>query len=247
MGDDRDVPQPREGKDVQAVIKVLYAAINPIDYKLTKGLMGMFGKKPNHIPGFDICGRIVTIGPNKNNADIKGLKVGHLIYGQSKTFSGSLAEYSLVNIKDIHVMPSNVTPLQAAAIPLVSQTSIQSLATAQVSKGQKLLILGGSTATGMAAIQIAKHYIQCSEVVVTSSQEELCKSLGADRVINYKKEQWEVALKDYECDAIYDCVGGQKSWNDCRSEKVLKGNGHYVSIVGDDENPLTFGKMVGAT
>merc|ERR1712228_1108930 len=100
---------------------------------------------------------------------------------------------------------------------------------------------------GMAAIQIAKHHIGCSEVVVTSSQEELMKSLGADRVINYRKEQWEVVLKDYECDAIYDCVGGVKSWDDCRSEKVLKGNGHYVTIVGDAESKLTVGKAVNRT
>ena len=202
--------------------------------------------------GFDVCGRIVKLEDQKN---LKKLQIGDLVYGQSILSGdmmygqpgGSFAEYCVVNIYDIQKAPKNMNPLRIAAIPLVSQTSWKALVTAKLSKGQKLLILGGSTATGMAAIQIAKNHIECSEVVVTSSQEELMKLLGADRVINYRKEQWEVALKDYECDAIYDCVGGIKSWTDCRSEKVLKTNGHYVTIVGDDENPVTMSNVVNRT
>eukprot|EP01084_Bolivina_argentea_P070393 127968_1 len=88
-------------------------------------------------------------------------------------------------------MPSNMDPLNSAAIPLVTQTSFQSLAKAKLKKDDKLLILGGSTATGLVAIQIAKIFIKCGEIVVTSSQEQLCKSFGADQVINYKNDKWE--------------------------------------------------------
>ena len=70
---------------------------------------------------------------------------------------------------------------------------------------------------------------------VTSSQEELCKSLGADRVVNYKEDKWEETLKDAAFDVILDVMGGAKSWQDCRRNGVLADKGRYVTVAGDWE------------
>ena len=138
-------------------------------------------------------------------------------------------------------------------MPFSSQAAFQAIQTLQLTANEKLLILGGGTATGMMAIQIAKNHIECSEVVVTSSREELCMGLGATSVVNYKEEKWEEMLKDHGFDAILDCVGGVKSWDLCRSEGVLKKNGRFVTTVGDVEGGenwdfgtlvSTMGKMI---
>ena len=179
------------------------------------------------------------------------LSVGDMVYGQCWT-QGSFAEYCVVDGQNVHQMPKTISPLQAASIPLVSQTSYQALLKMNLTKKSKILILGGGTATGLMATQIAKKFIECAQVIVTSSQEERCKSLGADRVINYKKEDWVKVLKNCKLDAIYDCVGGVESWNDCRSENILKKDGYYVTICGDEnhmkaspEHQLTVGKLMG--
>merc|ERR1712241_414129 len=82
---------------------------------------------------------------------------------------------------------------------------------ANVQSGESILILGGSTVVGLYAIQICKNVLGCKNITVTSSKEELCKSLGADRVVNYKKEKWEETLKDAAFDVILDVMGGAKS------------------------------------
>merc|ERR1719361_1429432 len=180
--------------------------------------------------------------------ELERLEVGDMVFGNGYDGTGSFAEYAVVDGKCLYKMPSNIDPAQAAAVPLVTQTSWQSLEKLKVNKDSKLLIFGGSTSTGLMASQIAKRHIGCAEVIVTSSQEELCKKCGADRVINYKTEKWEEVLKDYGLDAIYDCVGGVDYWNKCRSEKVLKKSGRYVTIVGDTAHvgKMTVGTLVGS-
>ena len=83
--------------------------------------------KPPYTPGFDICGRVMAKG---SSADVAHVSVGDLVFRQSKTPHGSFAAYAICNGSDITAMPASVTPLQAAAIPLVSQTSYQALQTA---------------------------------------------------------------------------------------------------------------------
>ena len=191
--------------------------------------------------GSDFSGQVIAKG---NSSELDYLTVGDMVFGNS---SGSFAEYMVAPASKLHKMPECISPIEASAVPLVTQTSFQALETLKVRKGEKILILGGSTATGLMATQIAKHHIGCSEVIVTSSQEALCKKSGADRVINYKTEKWEEILKDYGVDAVYDCVGGVDYWNNCRSEGVLKKNGRYATIVGDTEHvaEVTIGSMIG--
>ena len=240
----KNVPSPIITKPNQVLVKVLYASINPIDCKMITGMMGMISpKKPEFIAGRDFSGRVIAKGTDPN---LRRLEIGDLVYGQCWKM-GSFAEYCIVEAQNVHKMPSLIDPLNAASIPLVAQTSYQAIIKAKLKKGDKFLILGGSTATGIMAIQIAKKFIECDQVIVTSSQEDLCKSLGADRVINYKKEDWTQILKNQYFDAIYDCVGGQQSWDQSRKQNILKKDGYFITIVGDTQHGdnYGFGKIIG--
>ena len=233
-----NVPIPIITKPNQVLVKVFYASINPVDYKMINGMMGMISpKKPQFIVGSDFSGRVIAKGTDPN---LKRLEIGDLVYGQCWKM-GSFAEYCIVEAKNVYRMPSLIDPLAAASIPVVAQTSYQAIIKAKLKKSDTFLILGGSTATGIMAIQIVKKFIECDQVIVTSSQEDLCKSLGADRVINYKNEDWTQILKDYNLDAIYDCVGGQESWDQCRKQNILKQDGYYITIVGDTQHGDNYG------
>ena len=90
----------------------------------------------------------------------------------------------------------------------------------------------------MHTIQIAKNHFDAKRIVVTSSQVELCKSLGADEVINYKETEWEKELKDANFDVIIDVMGGKKSWTDCKEYNVLAAKGKYVTVAGDFDDDV---------
>eukprot|EP00485_Elphidium_margaritaceum_P021407 CAMPEP_0202713102 /NCGR_PEP_ID=MMETSP1385-20130828/49804_1 /ASSEMBLY_ACC=CAM_ASM_000861 /TAXON_ID=933848 /ORGANISM="Elphidium margaritaceum" /LENGTH=325 /DNA_ID=CAMNT_0049373349 /DNA_START=47 /DNA_END=1024 /DNA_ORIENTATION=+ len=235
----QNLPIPEVQKPNQAVVKVLYASLNPVDWKIAKGYIPKAKQTPYTICA-DYAGRVVAKG---NDDKLKDIAVGDLVYGQAWSTGGSFAEYVLVSDVEVDKMPANVSASEAAAIPLVSNTSYQLLQDKlKVKKGEKVLILGGSTATGMAATQIAKRLLEAGEVVVTSSQEELCKSLGADRVINYRNEKWEEVLKNADFDVVFDTAQGQSAYDAVQASNVLKKDGRYASIVGGPEfvmqNPL---------
>eukprot|EP01083_Nonionella_stella_P152799 490213_1 len=146
---EHDIPIPSIANKHEVLVKIHYTAINPIDWKQINGQLGFIGKKPPFIPGGDFSGRVVAIGEAVQN-----VKIGDLVYGVAT--AGSMAEYTVVKHERIGKIPSNITLLQAAAAPLVSITSYQALQVAGLNKGDSLLILGGTTACGLAAIQIAK-------------------------------------------------------------------------------------------
>uniref|UniRef100_A0A7S1L969 Enoyl reductase (ER) domain-containing protein n=1 Tax=Neobodo designis TaxID=312471 RepID=A0A7S1L969_NEODS len=143
-------------------------------------------------------------------------------------------------------VPDGVSMKEAAVVGLAGNTAYHGLVDNLKfgpNCGKKLLVLGGSTATGMFALQIARHF-NCPAIACTSTSEELCKSLGATKVIDYRKEDWSEVLRGEEYDAVFDAMGGYQSYVD--SAKVLKKSGTFYSIVGDHpDGTLSFGKMVG--
>eukprot|EP01083_Nonionella_stella_P299664 1019034_1 len=245
----KSVPIPKIETPTSVLVKILYASMNAVDYREANGTMGAIGtKKPPYIAGFDFAGRVVEKGTDDSLKD--RIQIGDLVYGcllGSGSDSGAFSEYCVVEGPWVQRMPKSLTPLQAASIPLTAQTSYQVILKMALKKTDKLLILGGSTATGLMAIQIAKQVIECSEVIVTSTQKKLCSSVGADRVINYREDEWYQVLKDYNVDCIYDCIGGLESWEQCRSEGVLKKNGWFVTVCGDLKHgeTITTGALVG--
>jgi NADPH:quinone reductase-like Zn-dependent oxidoreductase len=234
----------------QVLVKVHAAALNPIDWKLMKGLLsfvpGFLVPKPSKEKpiglGLDISGEVVEVG-----SEVKDLKVGDEVFGKAAPSNGgTIAEYFTGTEEEISLKPKNINHAEAASLPLVMATSLEALLTyGQLKKGGRVLILGGSSGTGSVAIQIARQ-VGASHIATTCSgrNEALVRELGAHQVIDYTKEQFSDVLKGQMFDIVYDCVGGRESWD--ASIDLLGSKGKYLTIVGDNTFPsgVTFGGAV---
>ncbi|KAG6941678.1 hypothetical protein JG688_00018547, partial [Phytophthora aleatoria] len=149
-------------------VKIFSAAVNPVDYKLvTYGPHILPHAPTTENPfrvGFDMAGKVVEVG-----SDVKDYKVGDEIFAMPGFVSfGTFGEYINIETKFVAPKPSNMSWNEAAGVPLAGQTSWQALVTyGKLQKGQRVLILGGSSGTGVFAIQIAKAL--GAEVITTCS------------------------------------------------------------------------------
>ncbi|CAH0479865.1 unnamed protein product [Peronospora belbahrii] len=232
--------QPNEVK-----IKILSASINPIDYKIglfaSMILSTMASPENPYRVGHDLSGKVVEVGSN-----VKEYKVGDEVYAMTTPdTSGTFAEYINVNTKLVALKPSNMTFNEAAGVPLAGQTSWQGIVTyGKVQKDQRVLILGGSSGTGLYGIQIAKAL--GAKVITTCSHRnvELVKSVGADEVVDYTKEKWNDVVLEHSIDLIYDCGVESQSWNDAAQKVLKKQTGIFVTI-GMIDKPIE--SSIGAT
>ncbi|KAG1701953.1 hypothetical protein DVH05_010443 [Phytophthora capsici] len=226
-------------------IKVVSAAINPIDYILLEVAGEAFtGKVPTPEKpfgiGFDASGTVVEVG-----SEAKRLKVGDQVYAMTPfTDCGTVADYAIFKEDLVALKPKNLTFDQAASIPLIGLTSYQALVEhTKLQKGEKVLILGGSSAVGMFAIQLA-HAMGAHVVATTSAKNaEFIKGLGATRVINYHTQKWGEELDPHSVDVIYDCGMEADAWN-TDAQLILKQNtGRFVSLLPITEpvEPAKFG------
>ncbi|WP_155591279.1 NADP-dependent oxidoreductase [Lysinibacillus cavernae] len=211
--------------EYEVLAEIHAASINPIDFKIRDGKVKLLIKyKMPLILGNDFSGVVVKIG-----AKVTRFKVGDEIYARPRKSSiGTFAEYIAIHEDDIALKPKNLSFEEAASIPLVGLTSYQALHDImQLQKGQKILIHAGSGGVGTFAIQLAK--LMGATVATTASEAgaNLVTSLGADEVINYKKEKFEEILENY--DAVFDTLGG-KSLE--KSFDIIKNGGKIVSVSG---------------
>jgi NADPH:quinone reductase-like Zn-dependent oxidoreductase len=210
--------------DDQVLVEVHATSINPIDWKLREGyLKEMLPFEFPIILGWDVAGTIAEIGKN-----VSSFKKGDRVFARPETTNrGTYAEYTAVDSHLLAKMPDEMNYADAAAIPLAGLTAWQCLVDfGKVRQGEKVLIHAGAGGVGIYAIQIAKSL--GAEVVTTASEKNIdfLKSLGADRVINYKEEEFSEVLDSI--DFVLDSIGGEVQTN---SYKVLKENGKLVSIV----------------
>ncbi|POM65495.1 Alcohol dehydrogenase [Phytophthora palmivora] len=217
----------------QVRIKVHSAAVNPIDYKLIE-FMGqvMLGKAPSKEQpfnvGFDAAGEVVEVGRN-----VERLKVGDAVYTTtSPTSIGTLAEYLVIDEELVALKPRNLNFNEAAAVASVAITAYTGMTTfSNLQKGETILILGGSSAVGMLAIQFA-HDIGARVVTTTSTRNvELVTSLGADQVIDYTKDKWLDVLVAHSIDVVYDCGVEPAAWNDGAQSVLKKNTGRFITLL----------------
>jgi NADPH:quinone reductase-like Zn-dependent oxidoreductase len=218
-----DVPRP-EPKPDQMLVKVIAAAVNPVDGMIRSGkFANYFHTTLPLVPGFDIAGTV-----EKTGSKITKFKPGDGVYGYiGLRDGGGYAEFALATEEEASPKPKTLTFEQAAAVPLVATTAWQALIdTAKLSAGQTVLIHGGSGGVGSMAIQIAKA--RGAKVLATAStaNQDLLKQLGADVAIDYKKTKFEDVAKDV--DVVLDPVGEDTLM---RSYGVVKKGGFIVSLV----------------
>ncbi|RCV30849.1 hypothetical protein SETIT_6G128600v2 [Setaria italica] len=219
---------PAVGED-QVLVKVVAAALNPVDAKRRAGKFQATDSPLPTVPGYDVAGVVVKVG-----GQVKGFQEGDEVYGmisekplEGPKQSGSLAEYTAVEEKLLARKPKSIDFAQAAGLPVAILTANEGLEKAGLCAGKSVLVLGGAGGVGSLAIQLAKQVYGASKVAATASTKkiELLKSLGTDVAIDYTKENFEDLPDKY--DVVFDAVGqGEKA------VKVVKEGGSVVVLTG---------------
>jgi len=189
------------------------------------------------ILGTDLAGVVVRVGSR-----VRRFKPGDEVYARPhKDRIGTFAEFIAVKEDGVALKPTALTMEEAASIPLVGLTAWQALIEkGQLKKGQKVLIHAGSGGVGTFAIQLAKHVGATVATTASAANAELVKQLGADIVIDYRKEDFAAVLKD--CDVVLDTQGGNTLE---KSLRVLKPGGKLIGIAGPPDPD--FAKEMGAS
>lgn len=219
-----EAPEP-ELRDDDVLIQIHAAGVNLLDSKIRNGEFKLV--LPYRMPlvlGHDVAGKVVRVGPH-----VQQFKVGDEVYARPDDFRiGTFAEYIAVKDGSVAHKPDSLTMEEAASIPLVALTAWQALVeTARLKKGQKVFIQAGSGGVGTIAIQLAKHLGAFVATTTSAANVGLVKSLGADVVIDYKRQDFEDLLHDY--DVVLNSQDG-KTLN--KSLRVLKRGGKLISISG---------------
>lgn len=197
------------GQD-QVLIKVITSALNPVDYKLAESsLLRRLVYGADATPGSDFAGRVVATGPNSGKVSKQDLKSGQLVFGKLDFPSkyGTLAEYTVATRAGCVSIPEGVKEDDAACVGIAGLTAYQSVVPF-IRSGNRIFINGGSSGVGTFAIQFAK-VLGCHVTVSCSGgNADLCKSLGADEVIDYRIKDVVTELqKGPKLDLVFDAVG----------------------------------------
>lgn len=213
-------------KDDEVLIQTHSAGVNVIDLMLRNGEFKLFLPiKPSFILGRDVAGIVTSTG-----SKVSKFKVGDEVYASSGNHhTGTYAEYISVAENEVALKPKNLSMEEAASVPLVGLTSWQALVEqANIKKGQKVFIQAGSGGVGTFAIQLAKHLGAFVATTTSEKNRDLVKKLGADLIIDYKTEDFETKLKDY--DLVLHSNKDNKILE--KSLRVLKPSGQVISLTG---------------
>lgn len=212
-------------KDNEVLVKIHATAVSSGDVRLRKAdpfiIRLVFGfTKPKHpIPGFVLAGEIEAVGK-----DVTRFEVGDEIYAATDMPTGTYAQYAcLAEGSAIAKKPKNMNFEEAASVPFGGNTALYFLRKANIQAGQKVLIYGASGAIGTAAVQLAKHFGAHVTAVCSGTNLELMRTLGADEVIDYTKENFTQNGKTY--DIIFETVGKSSFSSGVKS---LAKNGTYL-------------------
>lgn len=219
-----EVPEPELRED-DVLIEVHATAVNLLDVKLRNGEFKLI--LPYRTPfvlGHDVAGVVVGVGPR-----VRQFQLGDEVYARPDDFRiGTFAERIAVREDSVAIKPKNISMEEAASIPLVGLTAWQALVErAKVKKGQKVFIQAGSGGVGTFAIQLAKHLGATVATSTSAGNAALVKGLGADVIVDYKKDAFEERLSGY--DVVLNSQDGQTL---SKSLGVLQPGGQLISISG---------------
>jgi len=231
-----EVAEPEVG-DHDVLIEIHAAGVNLLDAKIQDGEFKQI--LPYHlplVPGNDLAGVVLRVG-----SAVRRFKPGDEVYARpDKGRIGTFAERIAISEDDLAIKPGSLTMIEAASVPLVALTAWQALVErADLKPGQKVLIHAGSGGVGTMAIQLAKHLGATVATTTGTANVEWVSALGADLVIDYKKQDFESLISDY--DLVLDTKGGETLR---RSLRVLRPGGQVIGIAGPPDPE--FAKEIGA-
>lgn len=240
----RDVAKPVP-KDDEVLIKVYAATAAAGDWRLRKAdpflarlFNGLLKPRKIKILGFELAGVVELTG-----SGVSQFKPGDAVYAACGNGFGAYAEYKCLPENGcITLKPANMTFEEAAAVPVGAYTALQFLRKANIQHGRRVLIYGASGSVGTYAVQLAKHFGAEVAGVCSTSNVELVRSLGADRIIDYTKENFEDEAAVY--DIIFDTVG-KSPFQTCVER--LTPNGHYLRAVHFSPLPILRGLCTNMT
>jgi NADPH:quinone reductase-like Zn-dependent oxidoreductase len=232
-----EMPDP-ELRDDDVLIQIHAAGVNLLDSKIRSGEFKLI--LPYRFPlilGHDVAGIVVRVGSR-----VRRFKPGDEVYARPPDGRiGAFADLIAIKDEDVAIKPKALTMEEAASIPLVGLTAWQALIEkASLTKGQKIFIQAGSGGVGTFAIQLAKHLGATVATTTSTDNVNLVKSLGADIVIDYKKDDFVRVLADY--DLVLNSL--DKATLE-KSMRVLKPGGRLVSISGPPDPD--FARAIGAS
>jgi NADPH:quinone reductase-like Zn-dependent oxidoreductase len=219
-----EIADPVVGEN-DVLVQIYSAGVNQLDAKIRDGEFKIFlPYKPPFTLGHDVAGIVTKIGSR-----VSKFRIGDEVYARPADFRvGTFAEFISMNENDVALKPKNISMDEAASLPLVSLTVWQALVEkANLKKGQKVLIQAGSGGVGTIAIQLAKHLGATVATTTSAANFDLAKSLGADVVIDYRMDDFENKLKDYDL-----VLNSQDKKSLEKSLRILKHNGRVISISG---------------
>jgi NADPH:quinone reductase-like Zn-dependent oxidoreductase len=222
-----EIEKPIPGDD-EVLIKVRAASVNPLDWRLMRGrpyliriMTGLFKPKDARL-GVDVAGQVEAVGRN-----VTRFKAGDKVFGACQ---GAFAEYALASESTLVTKPDNLTYEQAAAVNVGACTALQGLRDAgKIQPGQKVLINGAAGGVGTFAVQIAGSFGAEVTGVCSTRNLEMVRSIGAEHVIDYTREDFTKSNKRY--DLLFDSIGN-RSLSEYR--RVLNSRGTYVAVGGPD-------------
>jgi NADPH:quinone reductase-like Zn-dependent oxidoreductase len=225
-----DLPKPTP-KENEVMIRVHATSVNDFDWSLVRGepylyrlLFGVLKPKIT-VPGVELAGVVEELGKNANS-----FKLGDAVYGDISHYGwGTFCEYICVNENAVRLKSDKMTFEEAASLPHASMLAVQGLIdVGKIQKGQRVLINGAGGGVGTLALQLAKLYESEVTGVDTGAKLQMMRSIGFDRVIDYKKEDFTKNGQRY--DLVLDA---KSSRSPSAYRRSLKPDGTYVTIGGD--------------
>ena len=231
-----DVPEPVAGRR-DVLVRVVAASINPLDKMTRNGEFKQLIKyKPPFVLGHDMAGVVTDVG-----ADVRDFKVGDEVYARPRDLRiGTFAEFIAIDQDDVAPKPDSLTLQEAAAVPLVALAAWQILVDrAHLRPGQRVLVHAGAGGLGSTVIQLAKYLGAIVATTAATATADLVRSLGADVVVDYAKQDFSQVLSGY--DLVIDSLGGQ---NLEKSLTVLNPGGLAIGVAGPPD--AGFARQLGA-